>query len=254
MRLITCLSACAALLCGEGVSAQDATRTQEQVSAAIASEGFIPVALLSPLMRACEDALSGARTVDVQKAAFEYCGSMLSSSLKSAMQFRIAEPVATSDQGKVLQIQEQLAIALAGQVTAEAKREELQAQNLSLIAQVAALRLQITSLQDLLDEKGSKSPVSSAAKCWVFEVGSPAAQVSVTVGFELDSSGRVFASSVRLLASEGGTGAAVDTALQQARRAILRCQGEGYLPPNGVTEDQTVELQFDAETMVVRIL
>jgi hypothetical protein len=64
----------------------------------------------------------------------------------------------------------------------------------------------------------------------------------------------VLSSGVRLLSADGGTGVAVETAFQAARRAVLRCQGEGYLPPNGIVEEQTVELVFNAETLEVQSL
>ena len=197
--LLTCVSV---IFCGV-VSAQDAPRAQEQVSAAIASEGFIPVALVSPLMRACDEMLSNARTVDTQKAAFEYCGSMLSSSLKSAMQFKVAEPLPSLNQVNVSRLQDQLASALAAQVVAEEQRDNLQSKNRLLTTQTAALRRQIIALQALNNESSSdsdvaRSPITSAANCWVLDAGSPAARVSVTVGFEIDSSGRVLSSGVRL--------------------------------------------------------
>lgn len=260
MRLIAGLFTCVSVIFGGVVlSAQDAPRAQEQVSAAIASEGFIPVALVSPLMRACDEMLSNSKTVDTQKAAFEYCGNMLSSSLKSAMQFKIAEPVPLLNQVNVSRLQDQLASALAAQVVAENQRDELQSKNRLLTAQVAALRRQITSLQALSDDVPSdnhvaRSPITSAANCWVLDAGSPAAQVSVTVGFEVDASGRVVQSSLRLLSAEGGTATAADTAFQVARRAILRCQSEGYLPPNGVLEEQTVELFFNVKALEVQLL
>jgi hypothetical protein len=259
MRLIPGLFTCVSVIFGGVVSAQDAPRAQEQVSAAIASEGFIPVALVLPLMRACDEMLSNAQTVDTQKSAFEYCGSMLSSSLKSAIQFKIAEPVPSLNQVNVSRLQDQLARALAAQVVVENQRDDLQSNNRLLTSQVAALRRQITALQALNDESLSdrdvaRSPITSAANCWVLDAGSPAARVSVTVGFEIGSSGRVLSSGVRLLSADGGTGVAVETAFQAARRAVLRCQGEGYLPPNGIVEEQTVELVFNAETLEVQSL
>lgn len=96
--------------------------------------------------------------------------------------------------------------------------------------------------------------LNASSGCWVLDVGSPAAQVSVTVGFEVDESGRVLASSFKLLSADGGTGVAVNTAFQAARRAVLRCQGEGYLPPNGLVEEQTVELAFDVGIPAVQLL
>ena len=89
--------------------------------------------------------------------------------------------------------------------------------------------------------------------CWVVDVGSQAADVSVTVGFDMDRSGRVVGSSLRMLSAEGGTGPAVDTAFQAARRAILRCQGDGYnLPPEKFDQWKSVEMTFNPESMRIR--
>ena len=89
--------------------------------------------------------------------------------------------------------------------------------------------------------------------CWVVDVGSQASNVTVTVGFDMDRSGRVVSSSLRLLSSEGGSGSAVDTAFQAARRAILRCQGDGYsLPPEKFDQWKTVEMTFNPESMRIR--
>jgi len=118
----------------------------------------------------------------------------------------------------------------------------------------AELALQALNDESLSDRDVARSPITSAANCWVLDAGSPAARVSVTVGFEIGSSGRVLSSGVRLLSADGGTGVAVETAFQAARRAVLRCQGEGYLPPNGIVEEQTVELVFNAETLEVQSL
>lgn len=89
--------------------------------------------------------------------------------------------------------------------------------------------------------------------CWVVDVGSQAANVTVTIGFDMDRSGRVVSSSLRLLSSEGGSGTAVDTAFQAARRAILRCQGDGYtLPQEKFDQWKTVEMTFNPESMRIR--
>lgn len=90
-------------------------------------------------------------------------------------------------------------------------------------------------------------------ECWVVDVGSQAANVTVTVGFEMDRSGRVVTSSLRMLAASGGDGSAAETAFQAARRAILRCQGDGYaLPAEKFDQWKTVEMTFNPESMRIR--
>ncbi|MFP7675333.1 cell envelope biogenesis protein TolA [Marivita sp. S0852] len=89
--------------------------------------------------------------------------------------------------------------------------------------------------------------------CWVVDVGSQAANVTVTVGFEMDRTGRVVGSTLRMLAAEGGSGTAAETAFQAARRAILRCQGDGYaLPADKFDQWKNVEMTFNPESMRIR--
>jgi hypothetical protein len=89
--------------------------------------------------------------------------------------------------------------------------------------------------------------------CWdVASLSSEAKQTIVTVVFELDRDGRV-AGEIELLASRGGTGAAVSSAFEMARRAVLRCQGEGFpLPPEKYEQWRLVEMSFDPIRMAIR--
>lgn len=87
-------------------------------------------------------------------------------------------------------------------------------------------------------------------KCWVVDVGSQAANVTVTVGMDMDASGRVVSSSLKMLGSSGGDASAAETAFQNARRAILRCQGDGYsLPADKYDQWKTIEMTFNPEQM-----
>ncbi len=90
--------------------------------------------------------------------------------------------------------------------------------------------------------------------CWVVDVGSQAADVKVTVGFNLDRDGRVNASSLRLVGATGGSGQAAQIAFQSARRAVLRCQGpEGYdLPPEKYDVWKEIEMTFNPQDMRLR--
>lgn len=148
------------MLVSQPVAAQDNVRSQEQVSSAIASEGFVPAALLSPIMRNCDEVVNQANTTDARKAALEYCGSVLSSALTTAMNFTIASPRGAASQAKATQRTEitleetrnKLAAALAAQVAAETALEDQLAETGMLNRQINALRRQISSLQGLLDE------------------------------------------------------------------------------------------------------
>lgn len=90
-------------------------------------------------------------------------------------------------------------------------------------------------------------------RCWIVDVGSEAASVTVTVGMDMESSGRVVSSSLRLIGSEGGSAAAAETAFQAARRAILRCQNDGYqLPQDKYDQWKTIEMTFNPDDMRLR--
>lgn len=89
----------------------------------------------------------------------------------------------------------------------------------------------------------------SVQKCWVVDVGSQSANVTVTVGFSLNREGKV-EGPVTQLSSEGGDPKAVETAFQSARRAILRCQKGGYkLPIEKYDHWRDIEITFNPEKM-----
>jgi hypothetical protein len=95
--------------------------------------------------------------------------------------------------------------------------------------------------------------VLAVQNCWVVDVGSEAANVTVVVGMDMDPSGQVVFGSMRLVSSTGGEGAAVETAFQAARRAVLRCQKEGYdLPPEKYETWKQIEMTFNPKDMRIR--
>ncbi len=86
-------------------------------------------------------------------------------------------------------------------------------------------------------------------ECWVVDVGSRAADVTVVVGLSLDQSGKI-QGDVRLIDATGGDQGAVQTAFQAARRAVLRCQKNGYdLPIDKYDHWRDVEITFNPENM-----
>ena len=88
--------------------------------------------------------------------------------------------------------------------------------------------------------------------CWNVDPGSEAARATITVGFTLDQSGRV-QGDVRLLSADGGSDGAQSIAFQAARRAILRCQRDGYqLPADKYDQWREVEITFDPSGMRLR--
>lgn len=92
--------------------------------------------------------------------------------------------------------------------------------------------------------------------CWLVDIGSEAANITVTIGFEMDRDGRVVPNSVSLLSSSGGSEGAVQTAFNKARVAVLRCQTQGRdgydLPPEKYEQWKDVEMTFNPEEMRLR--
>lgn len=105
-------------------------------------------------------------------------------------------------------------------------------------------------------------PLSSAERdgfrvavqsCWVVDVGSQAANITVTVGFSLTQEGKVEANSLKLISAQGEPASAVNSAFQTARRAILRCQKGGYaLPKDKYDTWRDVEMTFNPKDMRIR--
>lgn len=90
----------------------------------------------------------------------------------------------------------------------------------------------------------------SVQECWVVDVGSQAANVTVTVAMSLDREGKVQSGSLRMLSAEGGNENAARAAFDAARRAILRCQRGGYnLPIEKYDHWRDVEMTFNPENM-----
>ncbi len=90
-------------------------------------------------------------------------------------------------------------------------------------------------------------------RCWVVDVGSQAANVTVVVGMRMEETGRVVTDSLRMIEASGGDNAAVQTAFQAARRAILRCQGDGFpLPREKYAQWREIEMVFDPSGMRLR--
>ncbi|MEO9778717.1 MAG: energy transducer TonB [Sedimentitalea sp.] len=93
----------------------------------------------------------------------------------------------------------------------------------------------------------------AVSQCWNVDVGGRSSQVVVTVAMSLDQSGKVVGNSVRLVGSEGGTDQSVQTAYQAARRAILRCQKNGYdLPADKYAQWRDIEMTFNPERMRIK--
>ncbi|MGB1511479.1 MAG: cell envelope biogenesis protein TolA, partial [Paracoccaceae bacterium] len=87
-------------------------------------------------------------------------------------------------------------------------------------------------------------------KCWVVDIGSAAANVTVVLGMHMTPEGKVKPGSLRLVSSQGGADSATKTAFQAARRAVLRCQKGGYnLPTEKYEHWREIEMTFNPEKM-----
>ena len=91
---------------------------------------------------------------------------------------------------------------------------------------------------------------NQVANCWSVNVGSRAANVSVTIAMEMQPDGKVVASSLEMTGFEGGNQSDASVAFQAARRAILRCQKNGYdLPKEKYARWKNMEITFDPNSM-----
>lgn len=88
--------------------------------------------------------------------------------------------------------------------------------------------------------------------CWVVDTGAASANVTVEVAFSLSRDGKV-ESGPTLVSASGGSDAAQRAAFESARRAILRCQSNGYeLPADKYGQWKDVVIEFDPSGMRLR--
>ena len=86
--------------------------------------------------------------------------------------------------------------------------------------------------------------------CWVVDVGSQAANVTVTLAMEMTPEGRVLSDTIEMIGSEGGDRQSAQVAFQAARRAVLRCEKGGYnLPRDKYEHWREIEMTFNPEKM-----
>ena len=103
--------------------------------------------------------------------------------------------------------------------------------------------------------KTSSAPLTGGEKeafknqvlnCWAVNIGSRAATVRVIVSMDMQPDGKVVASSMEMIGFKDGTQSDANFAFQAARRAILRCQRDGYdLPKDKYEHWRNIELTFD---------
>lgn len=129
----------------------------------------------------------------------------------------------------------------------------------------AAIAAAVAEAQSVAEEPAAAAPSGpplsagekeslrvAVSNCWNVDVGGRSADTVVTVAVALDRAGKVVGN-VELIASTGGDDASVRSAFQAARRAILRCQRDGFpLPAEKYDHWKTVEMTFNPENMRVK--
>ena len=99
---------------------------------------------------------------------------------------------------------------------------------------------------------GEQEALRLAVKpCWFVDPGSLSANIVVTLAMQMTPDGKLVASSVRMINSIGGEGAALKKAEQAARGAVLRCSKKmgANLPPEKYEQWRNIELLFDPAEM-----
>jgi len=91
-------------------------------------------------------------------------------------------------------------------------------------------------------------------QCWnIVSLSTEALQVTVTVGFSMTPSAMPEQGTIRVVGASGGSEAAVNQAFEVARRAIIRCAGDGYgLPTEQYDAWRDIEITFNPEGMRLR--
>lgn len=94
----------------------------------------------------------------------------------------------------------------------------------------------------------------AVGRCWNFAaLSTEAAKVTVVVSMSMTADGKPVSSSLRLANYTGGGEDAAGQAYETARRAILRCAGEGYpLPAEKYDQWREIEMTFNPERMRVK--
>jgi len=94
----------------------------------------------------------------------------------------------------------------------------------------------------------------AVSRCWnVGSLSSAALQTTVVVSVSMTPDGKPVNGSIRMLSSSGGSDANARRAYETARRAIIRCGGNGFdLPSEKYSQWQEIEMTFNPERMRIR--
>lgn len=92
------------------------------------------------------------------------------------------------------------------------------------------------------------------SRCWnVGSLSTDALGTTVVVAVEMEQNGRPITGSIRLVSSSGGSATGERQAFEAARRAIIRCGGQGFgLPVEKYDQWREIEMTFNPEGMQFR--
>ena len=96
--------------------------------------------------------------------------------------------------------------------------------------------------------------VAAIGRSWNVDPGSRSAEITVTVGFELDENGRLV-STPELVSASGGDQRALQAAFRRARTAIIEAARQGRLaglPPEKYENWKRIEMVFNPSEMRLR--
>lgn len=94
----------------------------------------------------------------------------------------------------------------------------------------------------------------SVQQCWnLGALSTDAMAVTVVVGLSMTPNAMPDVGSIHLISASGGSQAATAQAFEAARRAIIRCAGDGYgLPPDQFEHWRDIHITFNPEGMRIR--
>lgn len=94
----------------------------------------------------------------------------------------------------------------------------------------------------------------AVSACWnTGSLSSDALRTTVVVAVEMSDDGKPLANTIRMLTSSGGSGTAAKQAFEAARRAIIRCGGQGFgLPVDKYDHWREIEMTFNPEKMRIK--
>jgi hypothetical protein len=94
----------------------------------------------------------------------------------------------------------------------------------------------------------------AVSACWnTGSLSTDALRTTVVVAVEMSDDGKPLANTIRMLTSSGGSGTAAKQAFEAARRAIIRCGGQGFgLPVDKYDHWREIEMTFNPEKMRIK--